>query len=81
MIMLSQDDSNEIKEILHLIKQHLAPKEQYILSNIEQRYLRETINTELSKGSKYIQHILTARKTDLSAPKYMIIFERNKADN
>jgi hypothetical protein len=80
MIMLSQDDSNEVKEILHLLRQHLTPKEQYVLTNIRQYDLPEVINEQLINGAKYIQHI-KIEETSIAPPKYMVIFEKDKADN
>lgn len=80
MIMFSQDSLNEAKEILHLLKQYLTPKEQYVLTNIQQYDLPEVIDKQLIKGAKYIQHI-KIEETSLAPPKYMVIFERNKTDN
>ena len=55
-------------------------KEQYVLTNIRQHDLPEVIDKQLMKGAKYIQHIMI-EETSIAPPKYMIIFERNKADN
>lgn len=88
MIMLSQDDSNEVKQILHLFKQYLIEhtnKEQYVIKNVEKSNIPSTLAKEFAKGSKYIDHFKTNGKIKYCSfereETYCIIFERNKADN
>ena len=90
MIMLSQDDSNEVKKILHLFKQYLTEntnKEQYVIKNVKKCDIPSTLAEEFAKGSKYINHFKTDGKIQYSSfgfereETYCIIFERNKADN
>lgn len=88
MIMLSQDDSNEVKQILHLFKQYLIEhtnKEQYVIKNVEKSNIPSTLAKEFAKGSKYIDHFKTGGKIQYcqfeKEETYCIIFERNKADN
>ena len=90
MIMLSQDDSNEVKEILHLFKQYLTEhtnKEQYVIKNVKKCDIPSILAEEFAKGSKYIDHFKTDGKIQCCSfgfereETYCIIFERNKADN
>ena len=80
MIMLSQDDSNKIEEILFLFNQYLLKqvnKKQYIITNINKINIPNILLTELEKGSKYINHFKINEEED----KYCIIFEKDKTDN
>lgn len=84
---MSAWDYTEGHDCIRLLCQYLnkllikPEKEQYILTNIRQQDLPEVIDKQLMKGAKYIQHIMIEEKTSIAPPKYMVIFERNKADN
>lgn len=51
-----------------------------MLTNIRQYDFPEVINEQLINGAKYIQHI-KIEETSIAPPKYMVIFEKDKADN
>ncbi len=83
---MSAWDYSEGHDCIRLLCQYLnelltkPEKEQYVLTNIRQCDLPKVIDEQLIIGSKYIQHI-KIEETSIDLPKYMVIFERNKADN
>ena len=88
---MSAWDYSEGHDCIRLLCQYLdelliKPKtEQYVIKNVEKSNIPSTLEKELAKGSKYINHFKTGEKVQYCQfereETYCIIFEREKADN